>query len=75
MQRSKRQTVSTVFPCRKAVEKASALLAFNTRLKPGVNEKSPLTLGFDSREDSKFHRVVAQVINQTQLHFAMEFEI
>ena len=34
----------------KAVETASSLLAVGTRLKPGVNEKRPLTLGFDSRE-------------------------
>jgi hypothetical protein len=34
---------------RKAVETASVLLAFNTRLKAGVNENSPLTRGFDSR--------------------------
>src|SRR3954447_9371742 len=42
MQRSKRQTVSTVFPGRKAVETASVLLSFSTRLKPGVNERSRL---------------------------------
>jgi hypothetical protein len=34
----------------KAVETASSLLAVGTRLKPGVTEKRPLTLGFDSRE-------------------------
>jgi len=49
MQQSKRRTVSTVLTGRKSVETASVLLAFTTRLKPRVNEKSPLTLGFDSR--------------------------
>jgi len=60
MQQSKRQTVSIVYwifsraghlalTRRKALKTASVLLAFNTRLKAGVNENSPLTRGFDSR--------------------------
>jgi hypothetical protein len=44
---------NSFLPGWKAVETASSLLAVGTRLKPGVNEKRPLTLGFDSHEGSK----------------------
>jgi len=37
------------FNRRKAVQTASALLAFNTRLKPGVSERGRLHSAFDSR--------------------------
>jgi hypothetical protein len=40
------------------------LLAFNTRLKPGVNEKSPPTLRVRVPES---HRIVARPENQTHL--------
>ena len=56
-------------PYRKAVETALALRGFNTRLKPGVNERARLHSALIRAKPSKLHRSVAGVTNQTNVHF------